>query len=81
MFTTNEVLELLAKANPTHAVTEDRLRHALRRAGRPRPSTFAGRLVWTAGEVTAIARAMKLTPPTFDRASRHGATAGNGGRR
>ena len=65
MFTTRKVLALLRKANPGSVVTEDRVRHALRRGVLALPHQFAGRLAWTTAEVEALARGLGLNPPAL----------------
>jgi hypothetical protein len=81
MLTTGEVLDLLRKANPSANITEDKLRHAMRRPGAPAPSTFGGRLAWTEDDIVQVATAMKLTPPAFPPAAKAGAGTGGAPRR
>ena len=62
MRSTREVIVFLSDANPGVNVTEDRIRHALRRGDIPPPSTFAGRLAWTSEDILARAKALGLEP-------------------
>lgn len=66
MFTTRDVLIQLRHANPGAEITEDRLRHALRRQAVSRPLLIAGRYLWTHREVDEIASALRLQPPSED---------------
>ncbi len=63
MQSTREVIALLSDANPCVQVTEDRIRHALRRGDIQPPSTFAGRLAWTPEDILALAKALGLKAP------------------
>jgi hypothetical protein len=64
MFTTQQVLALLRFANPTVALTEDRVRHAVRRQLVEPPDTFGGRWAWRWSDVQALAAALDLNAPT-----------------
>jgi hypothetical protein len=64
MFTTRSVLALLRSANPTVALTEDRVRHAVRRQLLEPPDTFGGRWAWRWRDVLALASALELNVPT-----------------
>jgi hypothetical protein len=69
MYTTRQVLGALRQANPGEAVTEERIRRSLRRGAIPPPSMFAGRFLWTDGDVRALAKALGLMPPEGSRLS------------
>jgi hypothetical protein len=75
MFTTRDVRSFLKRSNPGIAVTEDRIRHALRR-GNVAPGSFAGRLAWSRADVVALAAALNLAPPALD--DERGCVAANG---
>jgi len=64
MFSTKEVLALLRRANPTHEITEDLLRRAIRRGQIGQPELFAGRLAWKRYEIEQLATALGLIIPT-----------------
>jgi hypothetical protein len=78
MYSTQIVLRQLQAANPDAAVTEDKIRHAIRR-GLVGPKAFACRLAWTSEDVKKLVSALDLVPPMFD--DEHGCIALNGGRR
>ena len=63
MLSTKVVIELLRRANRGIRVTEDAVRSAIRRGKVEAPSTFAGRLVWSARDVAALATALGLRVP------------------
>jgi len=63
MRTTREVIAALRDANPNAAVTEEGIRHALRRGDVPRPTSFAGRLAWTNDEIHQLAQVLGLRAP------------------
>ncbi len=63
MYSTRTVLRLLRDANPGVDLTEDRVRHMLRRGEIPPPSTFAGRLVWAESDVRCLAEALGVVVP------------------
>ena len=64
MLTTTEVLRSLRAANPGTVITEDRIRHALRRGDLPSPESFAGRLAWSDQDIAALAQALKVEQPS-----------------
>jgi hypothetical protein len=64
MFSTREILNLLRDANPGVAITEDRVRHAIRRGEVPTPPSFAGRLLWSYADLALLAAALGLSAPT-----------------
>ena len=64
MLTTRAVVAALLSANPGAPVTEDRVRHALRRGAVAPPSQFAGRYQWTPESVRALAKALGLSTPS-----------------
>ena len=66
MHSTREVIRLLILANPTAAITEERIRRALRRGSVSIPSMFAGRLAWTDSEVNELAASLGLRSPLGD---------------
>jgi len=66
MFSTNEVLKALQKANPDSEVLEDHLRNALRRGNIPHPKLFAGRYAWTTGVISMLCKYLKLNPPKYE---------------
>jgi len=63
MLSTRDVLNLLRDANPGVEITEDRVRHVIRRGEIDAPSSFAGRLVWAKEDVEALAAALRLACP------------------
>ena len=65
MFSTREVLGLLAEANPTETVDEERLRRAIRVGSVHAPSMVAGRYVWDETEVSEVAAALGLQSPSI----------------
>ena len=65
MRSTKAVLDALRAANPDIVISEDRIRHAIRR-GDVTPCSFAGRLAWTAADVAALAAALGLVLPELD---------------
>lgn len=64
MYPTRTVIRLLRDANPGVELTEDRIRHLLRREEIPTPSTFSGRLAWTDEDVRRLAVALNVAAPT-----------------
>ena len=65
MFSTREVLGLLAEANPDARVDEDRLRRAIRTGSVSPPSTVAGRYVWSEADLEKLIRAWRLRRPAM----------------
>lgn len=65
MFATKAAIEALRKSNPLVTISEDRVRHVIRR-GLVAPRSFAGRLAWSATDVAALAAALGLVPPRLD---------------
>jgi len=63
MYSTRQVLRALRQVNPGALVTEDRLRHALRRDRVPAPPKVAGRYVWSADDVERLCDSWRLTIP------------------
>ncbi len=63
MKSTREVLALLSSASQGVQITEDRVRHALRRGDLEPPSTFAGRLAWSWPDILALASALGVNAP------------------
>lgn len=80
MHTTSDALCLLRSSNPLvrDSITEDRLRHALRRGLLERPPIFAGRLVWSEEHVRALAFALGVTPPDLGATPSPPEAAGDG---
>lgn len=74
MLSTRSVLRLLRDANPGVELTEDRIRHLLRREVIPAPSSFSGRLAWTDVDVQRLAAALGITAPARSPAVVGGAT-------
>jgi len=74
MFNTQEVVRLLQAANPGDQVSEDRVRHAIRR-GLVGPKVFASRLAWSAHDVLKLAQALNLIPPAMTDVSPRPVTA------
>ncbi len=66
LMTTSEVLALLRRANPGTLITEDRVRHLIRRGVLNPPSLFGGRYAWTDAELTALAKALGYNSPSPD---------------
>ena len=66
MYSTRTVLRSLRDANPGVDLTEDRVRHLLRRGDIPTPSTFAGRLVWADDDVRRLAEALGVSCPAVE---------------
>lgn len=64
MFSTPDVIRLLRESNPAANVSENRVRHALRRGTVARPAIFSGRLIWTIEDVVRIASALGLKVPS-----------------
>lgn len=54
MLSTQELLATLKRENPGSSITEDRIRHILRRGDIARPRVFAGRLLWTADDIQRL---------------------------
>ncbi len=75
MYSTQRVLRGLQAKNPDAAVTEDKIRHAIRR-GIVGPKAFACRLVWTKEDVEKLAKALDLVPPMLE--EEHGCIAATG---
>lgn len=65
MLSTQEVVDALRRVNPGGVITEDRIRHAIRRR-LVTPRSFAGRLAWSTADVAALAVALDLVPPPRD---------------
>lgn len=63
MFSTRSVLELLRRANPGRAVTEDLLRSAVRRDRFAPPPRLSGRFVWSFEDIHRLAVALGLKTP------------------
>jgi hypothetical protein len=63
MFSTREVLGLLAQANRGQGIDEERLRRAIRTGAIPPPSTIAGRYVWSEGDLELLTKALGLRSP------------------
>ena len=63
MFSTRSVLELLRRANPGRAVTEDLLRSAVRRDRFAPPPRLSGRFIWSLADIRRLAEALGLTGP------------------
>lgn len=72
MLSTRAVLALLRDANPGVPLTEDRVRHALRRGEFPTPATFSGRLAWAPEDVRRLAAALGVAAPPADAPSEEG---------
>ena len=51
MHGTNDVVRVVAAANPEAGVTEDRIRRVLRRGLIPTVRLVAGRLLWARGDI------------------------------
>ncbi len=66
MKTTRQVIRILAAANPQHAPTEERIRHALRRGAVSPPPLFAGRLAWRREDIIVLADVLGLVCPSKD---------------
>ena len=64
MYSTRDVLDALRRANPASPITEDRIRHALRRGDLTWPSTCGGRLIWSWSDIESLADALGLRRPT-----------------
>jgi hypothetical protein len=47
-------IDLFGQRNFALAITEDRIRHVLRRGDIPRPRVFSGRLLWTADDIQQL---------------------------
>ena len=75
MYSTQTVLRRLQAANPDAAVSEDKIRHAIRR-GIVGPKAFACRLVWTREDIEKLVTALDLAPPVLE--DEHGCVAVNG---
>lgn len=73
MYPTRTVIRLLRDANPGVELTEDRIRHLLRREEIPTPSTFSGRLAWTDVDVQRLADALGIAAPARSPAAVGGA--------
>jgi len=67
MFSTTEVIEVLRAVNPCARISEDRVRHAIRRGAIPAPDTFAGRYAWTWLDIRRLATALGLQSPDENR--------------
>jgi hypothetical protein len=65
MFTTREVIELVRKANPEVHITEDRVRHAIRRTAVKAPARFGGRYAWSRQDIRRLTRCLGLTMPAI----------------
>lgn len=63
MFSTQQVLSALRRANPDELISEDRIRHALRGRRVAAPTTFAGRLAWGQTHIQALARFLGVEVP------------------
>lgn len=63
MHSTREVLDRIRAANPGRSVTEDRIRHALRRGLVSWPRVFSGRLLWTEADVDGLCEALGFERP------------------
>lgn len=63
MLTTQQVIDAIRTSNPRFEISEDRIRHAIRRGDVPRPSVFAGRFIWMPRDVASLARALGLNAP------------------
>jgi hypothetical protein len=63
MHSTRDVIAALKSENPGKQVTEEHIRHALRKGDVPKPMSFAGRLAWTDSEVQQLARCLGLRVP------------------
>ena len=72
MNSTHEALDLLRGANPGARITEDQIRHALRRGDLLRPRVVAGRYIWAPQDLERLAAALGLRPPTSARNPREG---------
>lgn len=66
MFSTADSIRLLRAANPGKRVTEDKVRHVLRRGCGPTPKSFSGRLVWSREDVGTLALALGLLAPALE---------------
>src|SRR5262245_12159119 len=71
MLSTKQVILALRGANPDASITEDRIRHVLRRGAIEPPPQFAGRYQWTPDAVRALANELGLVAPS----SRRGAAS------
>lgn len=60
---TPQLLAALRSANPAENVTEDRLRHAIRRGVLRRPQTIGRQFVWGPDDVQAVAEVLNLDLP------------------
>ncbi len=72
MFTTRQVLTALRHANPGTVVSEDLIRHAIRRGIVTPPHTFGGRFAWTDTDVATLAAALDLRSPGLRDAAARG---------
>ncbi len=61
--TTLDVIDRLRAANPGATITEDRIRHAIRRGDVDPPQLFTNRYAWTDDDVRFLARALGLRTP------------------
>lgn len=62
MFGTRQLLELAGIKTGGRLVTEDRLRHALRRGLVRRPAQIGGRFVWSPEDVEVVASVLGAAP-------------------
>lgn len=69
MYSTRDVLDALRRANPASPITEDRVRHALRRGDLDWPSTCGGRLIWSSTDIQNLAAALDLRGPILEERS------------
>lgn len=62
-YLTSEVLKHLRESNPEQAVTENRVRSAIRRGAVQTPRILSGCYFWTWDEVRSLAQALNLDEP------------------
>lgn len=61
--TTREVVQILRERHPAAGITEDRIRHAIRR-GDVTPETWGGRLAWSVSDVDRLEAALVSSAPS-----------------
>ena len=75
MYGTVSAIAAIARANPGTVVSEDRVRHVLRKGHIPAVRRFAGRLVWSTSDIELLAQHLGLKSPDFASAKSEGAGA------
>ena len=63
MYSTREIIKAFKEVNPEKTITEDLIRHVIRRGSMQAPALFAGRYVWTNAVVEELARHLGLKSP------------------